>query len=98
MHFTRKENNVQAFVNLHIRLIILFCRQYFLQQVFVRFYFLVNIAAGKVTVNFTGNKGFHILLSSDHILFMIEKLLSAGADVPGKQNISSTSFSKSKHK
>jgi len=39
MHFTKKQNNVQTFVNLHIRPIILFCRQYFLQEVFVRFYF-----------------------------------------------------------
>jgi len=34
--------------------IILFCRQYFLQEVSVRFYFLVNITAGKVSINFTG--------------------------------------------
>ena len=27
MHFTKKQSNVQAFINLHIRLIILFCRQ-----------------------------------------------------------------------
>jgi len=30
MHFTKTQNNVQALVNLHIRPIVLFRRQYFL--------------------------------------------------------------------
>ena len=33
-----------------------------------------------------------LLMSSDHIFFMIEKILSTGADVPDKQNTNSTSF------
>jgi len=34
--------------------------------------------------NFTGDKGFHILfLLSDDMLFIIENILSKGADVPG---------------
>jgi len=41
VHFAKKQNNVQAFANLHIRPIILFCRQYFLQEDY-RFYFLVK--------------------------------------------------------
>jgi len=52
----------------------LFCRgrQYFLQEVFVRLYFLVKITRGKVSINFTGDKGFHILLLlSDRMLFKI---------------------------
>jgi len=49
--FTKKQNNVQAFVSLHIRPIVLFCRKYFLQEVFVRFYFLVKITAGKASIN-----------------------------------------------
>jgi len=61
IHFTKKQNSVQAFVNLPIRPIVLFCRQYFF-QVFVRLYFLVEITPGKVSINFTGNKGLHILL------------------------------------
>jgi len=47
MHFTKTQNNVQAFVNLHIRPIILFRRQYFLQEVFARFYFLVKVTVEK---------------------------------------------------
>jgi len=62
MHFTKKQKNAQAFVNLHIRPIILFYKQYFMQDIFIRFYFLVKIKAGKVSINFTGNKGFHMLL------------------------------------
>jgi len=42
IHFTEKQNNVQAFVNLHICPIIIFCWQYFLQEVSARLYFLVN--------------------------------------------------------
>jgi len=57
MNFTKKYNIVQAFVNLHIRPIILFYKQYFLQGIFVRFYFLVKITAGKISINFAGNKG-----------------------------------------
>jgi len=49
--FPKKQNNVQAFVNLHIRPIILFCSQYFRQEVFVRFYFIVKITAGNVSIN-----------------------------------------------
>ena len=33
-----------------------------LQEFFVRFYFLVKITRGKVNINFTGDKGFEILL------------------------------------
>jgi len=47
IHFTKKQNNVPAYVNLHIRPVILFCGEYFRQEVFVRFYFLVKITAGK---------------------------------------------------
>jgi len=43
-------------VNLHIRPIILFRRQYFFQEVFARLYFLIKITAEKVS-NFTGDKG-----------------------------------------
>ena len=49
--FPKKQNNVQAFVNSHIHPIVLFCRQYFRQEVFVRFYFLVKITAGNVSMN-----------------------------------------------
>jgi len=67
-----KQNNVRAFVNLHIRSIIPIYKQYLLQEIFVRFYFLVEITAGKVSINFTDDKGFHILLLlSDHMLFAI---------------------------
>jgi len=38
------------------------CRQYFLQEDFVRSYFLGKITTGKVSINFTSVKGFHILL------------------------------------
>jgi len=62
MPFTKKQNNVQAFVNLHIRPIIHFRRQHFLQEVFARFYFLVTIPAAKVSIDFAGDKRFHILL------------------------------------
>jgi len=51
MLFPKKQSNVQAFVNLNIRPIILFCRQYFRQEVFVRFYFLVKITGGNVSIN-----------------------------------------------
>jgi len=76
MHFTKKQNNIKAFANLHIPPIILFSRgrQYLLQEVFVRFYFLVKITRGKVSINFTGDKGFHIhilLLLSGRMLFKI---------------------------
>ncbi|CAK8697283.1 unnamed protein product [Clavelina lepadiformis] len=54
MYFTRKQNN------LHSRPIILFCRQYFLQEVVIRLYFLKKISAGKVSINFAGYKAFHI--------------------------------------
>jgi len=88
MHFAKKQTNIQAFANLHNRAIILFRRrrQYFLQEVFVRFYILIKIIAAKVRINFnfTGDKGFRILLLLSHyILFIVEKLLSTGADVPG---------------
>jgi len=51
IHFTTKQNNVQAFVNLLICLVMLFRRQSFLQTVFIRFYFLVEITAGKASIN-----------------------------------------------
>jgi len=52
MHVTKKRNNAQAFVNLHIRPIILLCREDFLEEDFVRFYFLVKNTA-EVSINFT---------------------------------------------
>jgi len=48
--------------------------KYFVHEVSVRFYFLVKITRGKVNINFTGDKGFHILLLlslSDRMLFKI---------------------------
>jgi len=42
MHLTKKQNNAKAFVNLHIRPVILFCRQYFLEEIYVRLYLLVK--------------------------------------------------------
>jgi len=86
MHFARKQNSVQSFVNLHNRPIILFRRrkQYFLQEVFARLYFLVKITPAKVSINFTRHKGLRILLLlSNHMLFIIEKIISTGADVSG---------------
>jgi len=50
MRFTTIQNNVQTFVNLHICPFMFFCRQDFLREVFVRFYFLVKITAGKVSI------------------------------------------------
>jgi len=48
-----------------------------------RFYFFAKITAEKVS-KFTGDRGFHILLLlSDRMLFIIEKILSTGADAPG---------------
>jgi len=87
MHFTKQQNNVQAFSNLHIRRIILFCRQYFLQEVFARFYFLGKITTEKPVI-LEVIRGFifysSILLQlSDHMLFIIEKILPTGADVQG---------------
>ena len=69
MHSAKK----QTMLILHICAIILFRRQYFVQEVFARFYFLVKTTAQKVS-NFTGDKGFHIPLLSEHMLFIIEKL------------------------
>jgi len=75
MHFTKTQNNVQAFVNLHIRPFVLFRRQYLLQEDFARFYFPVKVTAKKVSINFAGDEGFHILLLlSEHMLCMIEKI------------------------
>jgi len=48
MHFTKKRNNVETFVNLHIFQLTFFCRR--LHKVFVQFYFLVKITAGKVSI------------------------------------------------
>jgi len=49
-----------------------------------QFYFLVKITAEIVSINFTGDKWFHILLVlPDHMLFIIENILSKAADVPG---------------
>jgi len=43
----------------------------------------VKITRGKVSINFTGDKGFHILLLlSDRLYFKIEQILSMGADAP----------------
>jgi len=47
MHFTKKQNYVQAFVKLNIRPITHLCRQYVLQEVFTPFCFLVKITARK---------------------------------------------------
>ena len=68
MHSAKKK----AVLILHICAIILFLRQYVLQEVFARLYFLVKITAEKVS-NVTGDKGFHILLLSEHMLFIREK-------------------------
>jgi len=46
----------KTFVNLHLGQMIFFCRQYFLEEVFVRFYFLVEITAGKISI--TSRAGF----------------------------------------
>ena len=62
MHFTKKQSNIEAFVNLHIRPFIVSCRQYFLQEDSVRFYFPIKITAEKVSMDFTGDNDFHILL------------------------------------
>jgi len=48
-----------------------------------RFYFLVKTTA-EIASNFTGDKGFHILLLlSDHMSFIIGNILSKGANVLG---------------
>jgi len=49
-------------VNLLICPILFFRRQYFLQEVFVQFDFLVEITAGKANINWLTDMGFHILL------------------------------------
>jgi len=56
MHFTKNQNNVQAFVKLHIRPIILFCTPYFRHEVFTRFCFLIKITAEKVSPQAQWNK------------------------------------------
>jgi len=72
----------RALANSHTRPIILFCKQYFVQEVFVRFSFFVKITPGKVSIYFTDDKGFLILLLlSDRMLFKIEQILSMGAYV-----------------
>jgi len=58
-----KNENVFKHQSNHITL------QYFLQEVSARFYFLVKITSGKVSINFTGDKGFYILLQ--HSTFVI---------------------------
>jgi len=46
----------------------LFRKPYFLQEVFVRFYFLVEITAEKASINWLTDKGFFIvLLNTYHI-------------------------------
>jgi len=71
MHFTKKQNNVQAFVNLHIHRTILFCREYSPQEICSILLSRKNHSK-KVSINFTGDKGFHILLLlSDHMLLMM---------------------------
>jgi len=59
MHFTKKQNNL-AFLNLHIRPTVHFCRgrQYFLQEVFVRFYFLVKITRGQFSISLLVMRAF----------------------------------------
>jgi len=54
----------------------LFRRQYFLQEVFVRFYFLVEITAGKVSINWLTDKGFHILLLNTYQITCYSYLLT----------------------
>ena len=56
------------FKDLHIRPIILFCRQYFLQEVFVQFHFLVKITRGKDSINFTGSSFVWAISSFIHCL------------------------------
>jgi len=51
---------------------VFFCRQYFC-LVFVGLYYLVKITPGKVTIDFTGDKGFHILLQ--HYVSVIRPLV-----------------------
>jgi len=56
-------------MKVHMRPNILFRRQYFLQEVFFRFYFLIKITAGKFSIK--GDNRFHILLLVlGHILFI----------------------------
>jgi len=42
MHLTKKQNKIYTFVNLHIRPVVLLYRQYFLEEINVRLYFLVK--------------------------------------------------------
>jgi len=73
IHFTKKQNNVQAFVVLHIRPIIVFCTQYFLQEVFVRFSFLVKISINwllQMIRAFTLCSSILLMLSG-HMLFIL---------------------------
>jgi len=76
IHFTKKQNNVQAFVNLLICPIMLFRRQYFLQEGFVRFYFLVEITAGKASINGLTDNGFQILLLNTYQITCYSYLLT----------------------
>jgi len=73
MHFTKKQKKCSSICKF-THSPNTFRRLYFLQEDFARFYFLVKVTAKKVSINFTGDKGFHILiLLSDHMLCMIEK-------------------------
>jgi len=64
MNFTKKENNVQAFVNLRIRLIVLFRRQTFFKKCLLGFIFSQRSHQKKsvLTLQVISDKGFHIVL------------------------------------
>jgi len=71
-HFTKKQNSFQACEKLRIQPTILFHRQF-------QFHSLIKITAGKVNIDFAGDKGFHILLSillllSDRMVFMYKRI------------------------
>jgi len=57
----------------------LFCRQYILQKVFVWFYILMKITAGKVNINFADDKGF--TFCSSFLLLLSDQELNEGERV-----------------
>jgi len=73
MHFTEKQSNVQAFVNLHIRPIILLHKQYFFQDVFARFYLLVKITAAKVSIILQVMRGFTFCFCYQTTCYSLQK-------------------------
>jgi len=54
----------------------LFRRQYFFQEAYVRFYFLVEITAGKASINWLTDKGFHILVLNTYQITCYSYLLN----------------------